>query len=47
MISYVVLVAVLVLGDPTQIRLNDMGLMTIVFLVVYMAEPIITKVINS
>ena len=35
MISYVVLVAVLVLGDPTQIRLNDMGLMTIVFLVVY------------
>ncbi|MGL5694059.1 MAG: MFS transporter [Peptostreptococcaceae bacterium] len=35
MISYAALVALLVLGDPTQIRLNNMGFMTIAFLVIY------------
>ncbi|MGL5330025.1 MAG: MFS transporter [Peptostreptococcaceae bacterium] len=35
MISYMILAALLVFGDPTQIRLSNMGFMTIAFLVVY------------
>lgn len=35
MIAYIALVAILVIGDPTQISLKNMGLMTIIFLVVY------------
>ena len=35
MIAYTVLVAILVIGDPTQISLKNMGMMTISFLVVY------------
>lgn len=34
-ISYVALVAILVIGDPTQISLTNVGFMTIIFLVVY------------
>ena len=35
MILYTALAALLVLGDPTQIRLDNFGLMTISFLVIY------------
>lgn len=46
-VSYVILVAVLVIGDPTQIRLNNIGLMTISFLLVYIIAKGATGVSNA